>query len=201
MPKHIDNVPKLDDFRPPWVTEDGQEVEIDKDKLKRYIHNLVADKAKAQDSRDEAVDKVKGLETTVGELQKQVDEKDPDAATKVAAERDKTKQAEDRASQAELALTRLEVAIEAGLTPSQAKRLTGSTKEELEADAKSFAEELGIQPGSSKDDDEVDDDTDGRTQPVLQQRSLVTPGSRLGGAGDEVDFESVAGQLVGGSVL
>lgn len=201
MPKHIDNVPKLDDFRPPWVTEDGQEVEIDKDKLKRYIHNLAVDKAKAQDSRDEAVNKVKGLETTVGDLQKQVDEKDPDAATKVAAERDKTKQAEDRASQAELALTRLEVAIEAGLTPSQAKRLAGSTKEELEADAKSFAEELGIQPESSKDDDEVDDDTDGRTQPVLQQRSLVTPGSRLGGAGDEVDFESVAGQLVGGSVL
>lgn len=199
MPKHIDNVPKIDEFRPPWMTEDGQEVEIDKDKLKRYIHNLVVDKAKAQDSRDEAANKVKDLDAQVDTLQKQVDEKDPDAATKVAAEREKTKQAEDRALKAEQALTRLEVATEAGLTPAQAKRLQGSTKEELEADAKSFAEELGIESSGASDNDDVDDE--GRTQPRLSQRSLVTPGSRLGSGSDEIDYESVAGQLVGGSIL
>lgn len=199
MPKHIDNVPKIDEFRPPWMTEDGQEVEIDKDKLKRYIHNLVVDKAKAQDSRDEAANKVKDLDAQVDTLQKQVDEKDPDAATKVAAEREKTKQAEDRALKAEQALTRLEVAAEAGLTPAQAKRLQGSTKEELEADAKSFAEELGIESSGASDNDDVDDE--GRTQPRLSQRSLVTPGSRLGSGSDEIDYESVAGHLVGGSIL
>jgi hypothetical protein len=43
--------------------------------------------------------------------------------------------AQERAAQAELRAMRLEVAHAKGLTPSQAKRLVGSTREELEADA------------------------------------------------------------------
>lgn len=40
-------------------------------------------------------------------------------------------------------LDRLEVALEKGLTPSQAKRLVGSTREELEADADDLLKDLG----------------------------------------------------------
>lgn len=43
--------------------------------------------------------------------------------------------AEQRAQAAELKATRLEVAAEKGLTPAQAKRLVGTTRDELEADA------------------------------------------------------------------
>lgn len=43
--------------------------------------------------------------------------------------------AEKRAEKAEGELLRLSVGLEKGLTPAQAKRLVGSTKEELEADA------------------------------------------------------------------
>ena len=43
--------------------------------------------------------------------------------------------AERRAQEAELRAARLEVAAEKGLTPAQAKRLVGTTREELEADA------------------------------------------------------------------
>ncbi|MGI5144801.1 hypothetical protein ACQEVC_45540 [Plantactinospora sp. CA-294935] len=43
--------------------------------------------------------------------------------------------AEQRATEAELRATRLEVAHEKGLTPAQAKRLVGDTREALEADA------------------------------------------------------------------
>lgn len=43
--------------------------------------------------------------------------------------------AERRAAEAEQRALRLEVAAEKGLTPAQAKRLVGATKEELEADA------------------------------------------------------------------
>jgi hypothetical protein len=59
-------------------------------------------------------------------------------------DRDKTEQqklaeshaaAEQRAQAAELRVTRLEVAADKGLTPAQAKRLVGATREELEADA------------------------------------------------------------------
>lgn len=45
-----------------------------------------------------------------------------------------------RAEKAEHALLRLEVAQEHGLTAAQAKRLVGTTKEELEADAAEIAE-------------------------------------------------------------
>lgn len=43
--------------------------------------------------------------------------------------------AERRATETESRALRLEIAAEKGLTPAQAKRLVGSTREELEADA------------------------------------------------------------------
>lgn len=58
-------------------------------------------------------------------------------ASKTEAERlnDRLTAAEQRAQEAELRALRLEVASAKGLTPTQAKRLVGATKEELEADA------------------------------------------------------------------
>jgi hypothetical protein len=60
-----------------------------------------------------------------------------DAANKTDAEKaaDRLADAEKRATEAEARAARLEVAAAKGLTPSQAKRLQGSTVEELEADA------------------------------------------------------------------
>lgn len=48
--------------------------------------------------------------------------------------------AERRAAEAEASALRLEIAAEKGLTPAQAKRLVGSTREELEADAADLLE-------------------------------------------------------------
>lgn len=73
------------------------------------------------------------------------------AAEKLAAfeDRDKTEAqrltdradaAEKRATELEARALRLEVAAEQGLTTAQAKRLVGSTREELEADAKELLE-------------------------------------------------------------
>jgi hypothetical protein len=54
-------------------------------------------------------------------------------AEQTAAEREAA--AEQRAAQAEARAMKLDVAFEKGLTPAQAKRLVGATREELEADA------------------------------------------------------------------
>lgn len=51
--------------------------------------------------------------------------------------------AEERAAKAETDLARFQVALEKGLTPSQAKRLVGATREELEADADELLKDLG----------------------------------------------------------
>jgi hypothetical protein len=56
---------------------------------------------------------------------------------------------------AELRATRLEIAHEKGLTPAQAKRLVGATKEELEADADEILRDFPVtpaKPGAPKPD-------------------------------------------------
>lgn len=67
------------------------------------------------------------------------------------ADKDKTEsqKAIDRATALETEkndLIRENVALSAGLTAAQAKRLVGSTREELEADAAELVETLGIKP-------------------------------------------------------
>lgn len=54
-----------------------------------------------------------------------------------------TEEYRTRAEQAESRLTRLEIAHRYGLTEGQAKRLVGTTSEELDADAQALLEELG----------------------------------------------------------
>ena len=55
--------------------------------------------------------------------------------TEVEKANERVAQLEARAAAAELTALRVEVAAAKGLKPSQAKRLTGSTRDELEADA------------------------------------------------------------------
>lgn len=74
--------------------------------------------------------------------------------------------AEERASKAEAANLRREVADKLGLTPKQASRLKGNTREELLADGEEMIEDYGIKPGkkstSTKDatGEATEDDTD-----------------------------------------
>lgn len=66
------------------------------------------------------------------------------------SEAEKRTAAEERAEKAELKATRLEVAFEKGLTPTQAKRLVGSTREELEADADQLLKDFPAAPARKK---------------------------------------------------
>lgn len=85
---------------------------------------------------------------------------DLDARLKEFEDRDKTEStraieraeaAERAAAAAEARATRLEIAAEKGLTPAQAKRLVGETREELEADADELLETF--KPAASNEDD------------------------------------------------
>lgn len=81
----------------------------------------------------------KEAETTRLKL-KEYEDRDKTETQKLAEDRDGHK---IRADSAEGKLARLEIALEKGLTPSQAKRLVGSTREELEADADELIADLG----------------------------------------------------------
>jgi hypothetical protein len=76
-------------------------------------------------------EKAKNLEKELAKFRKA----EADRADADKTEAEKRAAAEQRATDAEARAMRLEVASEKGLTAAQAKRLIGSTREELEADA------------------------------------------------------------------
>lgn len=188
MAKHVEKLGSLDDFVAPWETGAG-EVEIDKSKLKRYIFNLSLDKAKAQDARDETAEKVEEIQGKLREAQAE-----GDSTGKIAGLQKELDEAKDKASKAEGKLLKLEIGAEKGLTPKQAARLQGSTKEELEADADEILETFGVaKPGKTGgDDDDQDDDGDDDLEPRRVPKLLTNPADSASktGAG-EYDYEKV----------
>ena len=68
---------------------------------------------------------------------KEYEDRDKTEAERIS---ERLAEAEKRALDAD----RLEIALEKGLTKSQAKRLVGSTREELEADAEELLADLGV---------------------------------------------------------
>lgn len=71
---------------------------------------------------------------------KELEDRDKSDADKLREERDA---AIKEAADAKLERMRLEVAAEKGLTPAQARRLVGTSQEELEADADELLETFG----------------------------------------------------------
>jgi hypothetical protein len=84
-------------------------------------------------------------------------------AEKAAA---KAAEAEKRAADAELRAMKLEVAVSKGLTPSQAKRLVGSTKEELESDADDLLESFKPADDKGKPSGKPNERLKGGTDPT-----------------------------------
>lgn len=132
-------VPKFEEYRAPWETEAGEDAEIDKGKLKKYIHGLLSDKDGLQakvstltTERDEALSKA----------QEAARQSETDAERQ-AREAEERKQREEQAKGLELDNARLRVALAKGLSETQAKRLVGNTAEELAADADELLREFG----------------------------------------------------------
>lgn len=206
--KNADTVPSLDQFRAPWETETGSEAEIDKPKLKRYIHSLHVDKAKAQDSRDDALAEVSTLTAANADLKARAESSDgKEAAEKIAKlEKQnselsaKVKGFEDAAEE-----SKLRQAVLGDLPAKFSKYVTGKTESDLKASLKQVAEDFNFKldkdgkydpQGQDEDDDE---EPTLRRQPRANLRNLSDPEPDDGN--QEVDFEAVAAQIVGNRVL
>lgn len=98
---------------------------------------------------------------------KELEDADKSEAQKAA---DKAAEAEKRAQEAEMRALRLEVAAEKNLTPAQAKRLAGTTKEELEADADELLE--SFKPAESSEGDDKS-----KTGPGGRPKERLKPGA------------------------
>lgn len=75
---------------------------------------------------------------------KEFEDRDKTEAQKLA---ERAEAAERSLAELQANALRAEVALERGLTPSQAKRLIGSTREELEADADELLKDIGATNG------------------------------------------------------
>lgn len=116
---HADDAPDLDVF--------------DEERAKAKIAKANSEAAALRRRAKEAEEKLAQLEARLAEI----DGKDKSETEKLAS---KLADAERKAQEAELRAMRAEVAAAKGLTPAQAKRLMGSTLEELEADADELLE-------------------------------------------------------------
>lgn len=82
--------------------------------------------------------------------------------------------AEKRAEKAEANELRLTVASEKGLTSAQMKRISGSTREELEADADEYRKEHGL---AKSEGDEGDDGGKGDSSSRRRPKEQLRPGA------------------------
>lgn len=90
---------------------------------------------------------------------------------------------------------RLEIATAAGLTPAQARRLVGSTREELEADAAAMAEELGLKKDEGKKD-ENEDEPPQDERPLGRPKEELRSGSSTPEDGGDVNASKLAESIL-----
>ncbi|MCU1680943.1 MAG: hypothetical protein JWQ81_1682 [Amycolatopsis sp.] len=99
--------------------------------------------AAIREERNAAKTKATALETELAGFRKAEQEK-ADASKSEQQKREEAHTAlATRAEKAELELLKLDIGLEHGLTKAQAKRLVGTTKEELDADAADLLETFG----------------------------------------------------------
>lgn len=154
----------------------------DYDKLKEQVTALADAKAKADAAAKKLEDEGKSVADKVNEqleaLQAQLEEE---------------KAARQKSDSESL---RLRVASAKGLTEAQAKRLQGSTKEELEADADDLLETFG----GKKDDP----DTDATVSVFGRPKESLKPGASSGNDDGDLgaeDASKMADKILGSNVI
>jgi hypothetical protein len=153
----------------PW----GDDADFDPEKAWKLITNLRSDADKLKGERDQLRAKVQEHE----DASKSEHEK---AAERAAA-------AETAAKTATTETLRLRIALSKGLTETQAKRLVGDTKEELEADA----DELVASFKPEDDNGGGGSGGSGVTRPKENLRTGAAPGAEP----EETDPDKLAAQV------
>lgn len=177
MPKLPDDIK---DWTAPWETATG-ETEIDKDKLKRYLFNLLGDKEKLQERLTSTTTERDELKTAADEAAR----KGETAEQRLEREKKDLQDALDKAQKSggqDEENLRLRVALKKGLNENQLKRLIGTTEEELLKDADELLASFG---SAGKSEEGEGDPENGGLRRVPKGRS--NPGDPNPGAGAEVD--------------
>lgn len=196
--KHQDKVGTFEDFKAPWETESGEDAEIEKSKLKRFIYNLKFGEAKALDEKSDAAEAQAAAETERDEAKEAAANANPAEAQKtidkLTTERDNLKAERDGLVK-DKERNDLRAKVLEGVDPKVAKYVVGETEEELEESLKAVKEDFGISDEPNEDDEE--EETTGRTTPVVK-RNLRNPADGSKGGDDTViDYDAEVDKMLG----
>lgn len=158
---------KFEDWTPPW-----SEDEFDASKAAKLVYDLKVDKETLQGKNSNLVTKVNDLQGQLDEVTPEGDEDEKPGKTK--AEPKSKDEGKTKVSDSDLWAMKLEVALDKGLTKVQAKRLIGSTVEELAQDADELVKSFGGTGAAPEDDDKKEDEES--PVPSRQPRRLNNPG-------------------------
>lgn len=149
-------LPKFEEFKAPWeVDSNGNPIEADKqevdpEKLKKHLWNVLSDKEKAQTARDTALQQVGTLTTERDTLKAAADQKSQEGLTEIQKLQQSIEGLTKRAEQAEFDKTRVEVLTKNKIKPEAHSLLQGKTLAELEASAANLVA-LGLVEAASTD--------------------------------------------------
>lgn len=174
-------LPKLEDWKAPWeVDANGADIPeenqtLDPARLKKHLHNLLGDKERLQANV-----------TTVTAERDDFKSKLDEAARANEGDEERRKREQQEAidaakAEGSLNALKLEVALDIdGITGKQAKalakRLSGSTREELAEDAKTTIEDLGLQIGKPAAPEGDEGDDEGKPSPASRPRRQTASG-------------------------
>jgi hypothetical protein len=171
-------MPKFEEWTPPWGTDDEQ---LDTDKVKKLIYDLKVDKEVLQDKNATLTTERDNVTRERDDVKRQLDEKSREGESETDKLKREVQELKDAAAAAakdpkdDVERLKLEVALDKGLTLVQAKRLLGTTKEELEQDADELVASFGgTGNGDNDDDDDAGDQGDVRRTP-RQVRNSADP--------------------------
>lgn len=141
-------------------------------------------------------DAEKRLRDLEGQL-KAIGDKDK---TEVERLRDELTDAMKRADAAEQRVLRMEVGADKGLSPAQARRLVGTTREELEADAAELLDAFGGSQTSTAGDTDAggSDGQDAGVKPTAPRRptEALRPGAAPADTSDKPDPKKIAADIL-----
>lgn len=196
-------VPKFEEFKAPWEVDsagnpiEADKQEVDPEKLKKHLWNLLNDKDKAQTARDAALTQVGTLTTERDTLKSAAEAKADEGKTELQKLQDSINALTQRAELAEHDKDRLAVLTQHKIKPEAHSLLTGKTLAEMTASAEQLVA-LGLVEKPTTDNGGGEGDGAGQGNPLdTTPKPRLNPGDPKPDEGGEMSQEDFAARYGG----
>jgi hypothetical protein len=193
-------LPKFEDWKAPWEVDsagnpiEADKQEVDAEKLKKHLYNVLTDKEKAQTARDTALQQIGTLTTERDSLKQAVEAKADEGKTELQKLQESINALTTRAEQAEHDKDRLAVLTQHKIKPEAHSLLTGKTLAEMTASAEQLVA-LGLVEKAATDNGGGDGAGAGQGNPLdTTPRQRLNPGDPNPSEGGEMSVDDFVKQ-------